>query len=124
MRSHSMHSMRQSQSPSANPQDDSELLSPHAERSRSYIEERLFENDPEVIVLMRQKRRELDARQLVKGIATTTNETKTDKVRKLLGYPIERKEIGPKPKTEPKSRRRVRSRPILQSGFEARSSRD
>ena len=52
---------------------------------------------------MRQNKRELDARLLVKGIRTTANETKTDKVRQLLGYPIGRKEKAPKPKKEPKS---------------------
>ena len=102
MRSRSMHSRGQYRSPSANPQDDSELLSPHAERSRSYIEERLFADDPAVIVLMRQNKRELDARLLVKCIAITTNETKANKIRKLLGYPIKRKSTKTKKRTKTK----------------------
>ena len=42
-------------SQSTDPHGDNKLLSPHDDIIRSYVEERLFENDPEVISLMKKR---------------------------------------------------------------------
>ena len=82
--------MGQTRSPSATPQYDSELLSPHGERSRLYIEERLvLKMTQKVKRSLRKTRREFDNVLLHAGIS----------IDKLVHVSNHRKRIGSTPET-------------------------